>query len=39
VPTPADAISVDRLPSWFMVLGRCAHDEPRLSRHLVRCSD
>src|SRR5581483_11532409 len=34
--TPADAISVERLPSWFMVLGRCAHDEPRLSRHLVR---
>jgi transposase InsO family protein len=36
--TPADAISVARPPSWSMVLGRCAHDEPRLSRHLVRCS-
>lgn len=25
-------------PSWFTVLRRFAHDEPRLSRHLVRCS-
>lgn len=36
--TPADVMLVARPPSWFMVLERCAHDEPRMSRDLVRCS-